>query len=238
MTNLEKKTSKTEQAVKQDIGAKMPEAEQHDKLEDKIYPIVDSMMKKVLGVRVEELSKDISDKLVRKPYFSMEIDTSLPFLRAKYIFKRSYLLQLLRRHYGNISDVAKLSGIDRRSIHRLVKPAEVRRIRADMPNPLYIRKEYLGEAISDVLSSYKKVIHPKMLREAYKSVPAMSEDIATVLPETPMSLAEAELEFEREYFKKILEETKHNMKKTAERTRLRYETLLRKIKKLQLLQTK
>jgi transcriptional regulator with GAF, ATPase, and Fis domain len=49
----------------------------------------------------------------------------LPLKRAKEewasSFERDYLIQLLKRHEGNISQAAKTAGVDRKTIHRLMK---------------------------------------------------------------------------------------------------------------------
>jgi len=240
---LEKKTSQAKPDEKMEVKQNQQNlfsgqenitstASSNQELEDKITPVIDEMMKKVMGVKLEELGKDISDKLLKRPFFHFEADITISFPKAKRAFKRAYLLQLLRRNYGNISEVAKLAGLNRRSIHRLVKPSEVDKIRKDLPHPLYVKKEYLVGAIEDVLGNYKSIIHPKMLKEVYRSVPGISEDLLKALPEKPMTLDEAEQEFERDYLKKALEENKYNLKKTAAKSKLRYETLLRKIKKL------
>ena len=36
-------------------------------------------------------------------------------------FERDYLIQLLKRHDGNISQAAKSAGVDRKTVHRLMK---------------------------------------------------------------------------------------------------------------------
>jgi transcriptional regulator with PAS, ATPase and Fis domain len=51
--------------------------------------------------------------------------TFLPFKEAKkqwvMTFERSYLQELLKKHNGNISATAKEAGVDRKTIHRLIK---------------------------------------------------------------------------------------------------------------------
>jgi DNA-binding NtrC family response regulator len=54
----------------------------------------------------------------------------LPLKRAKEewaaAFERDYVLQLLKRHDGNISQAAKSAGVDRKTIHRLMKKHGIR----------------------------------------------------------------------------------------------------------------
>lgn len=54
----------------------------------------------------------------------------LPLKRAKEewaaSFERDYLIQLLKRHDGNISQAAKSAGVDRKTVHRLMKKYEIK----------------------------------------------------------------------------------------------------------------
>ena len=90
-------------------------------IQDKVKPIIDTSMQKFLGISIKELSADISDRLKRTPLLDFKIDTSVPFKKAKQLFKEEYIKKLLQLKQGNISDVAKLANIDRRSIHRFAK---------------------------------------------------------------------------------------------------------------------
>ena len=87
-------------------------------VEKKVKPMLDDAMKRYLGITVSEIRADISDKLKRSSLLS--IDTSIPFKQAKRQFKKQYLIQLLHKHRGNISEVARIADLDRRSLHRLI----------------------------------------------------------------------------------------------------------------------
>jgi DNA-binding NtrC family response regulator len=89
-----------------------------------IEPIVEDSMKKFLGVRVKEINEDISSKLVN-PVLQVDFDTSLTFKEAKKRFKKVFITTLLQSCYGNVSKVASISGLDRRSIHRLIKKFKI-----------------------------------------------------------------------------------------------------------------
>ena len=82
------------------------------------------------------------------------------------------------------------------------------------------------------LGGYKNVIHPVKLRKAYADMGFLSQDIVNELPIRRMTLKEAEREFEREYLKKALRENGNNLSQTAKKIGIRYETLVRKMKKL------
>jgi DNA-binding NtrC family response regulator len=208
----------------------MPEEPQHKNVE----LIVDDAIKPVLGVSIGDLNKDISAKLEKSPLLPFEIDTKLRFKQAKRRFKQQFLGRLLRVSYGNISEVAKKAGVDRRSIHRIVKDAgiNVSKIREEMIKPYQIRQKAVEGVIEDVLEHYKTFIHPEKIAEVYKKVDTVSKEILDELPEKKITLKQAEEEFEREYLKKAVAENNGNVTQTARKIGLRYETLLRKMKAL------
>ncbi|MFQ5474531.1 MAG: helix-turn-helix domain-containing protein [Candidatus Nanoarchaeia archaeon] len=205
-----------------------------EKVVKQVEPVVSEVMHKFLGVSIDELNKDISAKLRKSPLTDVPIDISIPFKEAKRNFKRTYLRRLLRINYGNISEVARQARIDRRSIHRIIKDAmmDVARIREEMIKPYDVKQRVIEHVIEDVLDSYKNIIHPSKLKEVYGQVPELSKDILEGVPVESKSLKEAEKEFEREYLRKALVAYNYNLKETAEKIRIRYETLLRKIKRL------
>ncbi len=199
-----------------------------------VEQIVDDAIKPILGVSIDELNKDISEKLEKSPLLQINIDTKLNFKQAKKRFKHQFLSRLLRVTYGNISEVAKRAGVDRRSIHRHVKDAgiDVAKIREEMIKPYQIKQKAVGNVIEDVLEHYKRVIHPDRMAEVYKNVDSVSKGILDDLPEKTITLKDAEEEFEKEYLKKVLAENDGNVTVTAKKIGLRYETLHRKLKVL------
>ena len=198
-----------------------------------VKPIVDEAMHRVMGITIDELSRDISDKLKTSPLLMFDISTRPGFKKAKKEFVRRYMKKLLQINYGNISEVAKIADIDRRSIHRIVKDSDidVEKIRKEMARAYEIKQSALNEIIEDVLDNYKTVIHPDKLGVMYKNVPEFSRDILEAIPEKQLTLKDAEEEFEKEFIRKALAENGNNMTITARKIRLRYETLLRKMKR-------
>lgn len=196
--------------------------------------IVSDAMHKVLGVSISELSKDISSKLEKSPLLDFDVDTKMRFKAAKKRFKQEFLRRLLRTSYGNISMVAKRAGVDRRSIHRIVKDAgiNVSQIREEMIKPYEIKQKAVGHIIEDVVDRYKVFLHPEKIEQVYKHVGSVSKDILDELPDRQLTLKQAEEEFERIYLQKVLEENGWNATKAAKKIGLRYETLLRKLKSL------
>ena len=203
-------------------------------LEEKLKTIINSATTKTLGFSVAEVASDITTKLSQRPFIPFSIDTNTKYKLAKKQFKKAYIEKMLALHNGNISEVAIIAGTDRRSIHRLIKQLHipVQKIKTQILKPYDLKKGVVSNAIEDALEKYKTIFHPRKMVELYKSVGEVSLDIAKELPETTMTLKDAEDEFEREYLKKALAENEHNLSQTARKIGLRYETLIRKMKEL------
>ncbi len=216
---------------------KPSEEELEDVLKAKVEPIVASTMQRFIGVTIGELAKDLSAKLTKSPLIDFIIDTSVPFKQAKRTFKQDYLRKLLQINYGNVSEVARISGLDRRSIHRIIKEAriDVQEIRHEMAKAYEIRQAAIGTIIEDVLGHYREILHPTKFDAMYRAVPELSRDILENLPDDPLTLKQAEREFEEEYMRKLLKEYGRHVSDAARHAGVRYETLHRKAKKLRLI---
>ncbi len=203
-------------------------------LKEKIEPMLDESMHDMLGVTISEFGRDITDKIEKNPLIAYDIDTSLSFKAAKKLFKKQFLTIMLQNNYGNVSLVAKITGLNRRSIHRAVKELgiNVKRARKEMVKADYYRKEAVDGILKDTLDNYRRVIRPSRLEKMYRNVDKISGDIVKELPTIEMTWDDAEREFERTFINKALKENKDNISKTALKIGLRYETLHRKIKKL------
>ncbi|HLC46587.1 MAG TPA: helix-turn-helix domain-containing protein [Candidatus Nanoarchaeia archaeon] len=199
----------------------------------KVRPILESAMQKFIGITIDELAEDISSKIGKTSLLNINIDTSLPFKKAKKKFAAAYLRRLLEITYGNVSETARIAGVDRRSVHRLVKDSvNVPKIRQEMRKAYDVRQEAVGSIIEGVLEGYKGVVAVKKLDNMYRNVPEVSKEIVDQLPARQLTLSEAEEEFEKEYLLKALAESKGNVSMAARKIGLRYETLHRKVKSL------
>jgi DNA-binding NtrC family response regulator len=196
-------------------------------IEEKVKPLVSDAMQKYLGVTVRELENDIS-KTLKRPM--MDVDVSIPFKKAKKLFKKNYLARLLQGKAGNIVDAAKAAGIDRRSIHRLV--TELHIAVDDFREPLSYVRQDVQHAIDGAVKTYTSSLNPSKVKQFAKYAPTLSKDIARFMPEQPLTLTEAEREFEREYLRKALSLFDGNISKTARAIGIRFETLHRKSKRL------
>lgn len=203
-------------------------------MKEKVEPILEEAMQKFLGISISKFSDDISDKIEANPLINFEINTALSFKAAKKLFKKQFLTRIIQNHYGNISEVARIANINRRSIHRAVQELNIdlKKVRRNMLKSDYYKKEAVDSILKKTLDTYKEIIHPKKLELMYKHVPFLSEDIVKELPEKRLTLKEAEREFERQFIKKALEENNNNISRTARQIKLRYETLHRKIRSL------
>ena len=203
-------------------------------LKRKVEPLLEESMHKILGVTISEFGKDISDKIEKNPLIAYDIDPAVPFKAAKKLFKKQFLTRMLQTNFGNISAVAKKTGLDRRSVHRAIKELDIniKNIRKEMIKADYYRKEAVGGILKDTLESYKTVIRPGKLEDMYENVDKLSSEIVRELPTIEMAWDDAERMFEKQYFEKALKESKGNVSKTARKIGLRYETLHRKLKKL------
>jgi len=199
-----------------------------------VQPMVREVMNKFLGISIIELDKDISEKIGRSPLMEFSIDINKPFKECKRLVKKTYLERVLRMNYGNISEVAKTLGIDRRSVHRIIKDAgiDVESIRFEMIKPYAIQQSTMNKIIENVLKNYKTVIHPDKLKNIYSHVDDVSNDILSEVPFQVPTLKQAEEEFEKQYIELILKATNNNLKLAATKSGLRYETFLRKRKKV------
>ncbi|MEA3430063.1 MAG: helix-turn-helix domain-containing protein [Nanoarchaeota archaeon] len=200
-------------------------------IKDKIKPLLDKVTRESLGFSIEKLNEDIIDKL-EKPVLRFKIDTSIPFKIAKKDFKKQFFENLLRGHLGNISEVARISGMDRRSVHRAIKDLDINidKYREEMIRPDQYRVEVVDEAVKDSLEEFKEIINQDKLKNIYQSI--MEKDEIKHIPLREPKFDESEKEFERQYIEYALRENNHLITKTAKKIGLRYETLIRKMKSL------
>ncbi|MBW2978966.1 hypothetical protein KY304_02545 [Candidatus Woesearchaeota archaeon] len=205
-------------------------------VEKRIKPIVEKAMHNYFGITIAEIESDISDKIKHSPLIDFEINTDIPFKKAKKQFKKLYLKKLLKLKSGNISDVAKLSGLDRRSVHRLIIELKIKinQFRKEIKKQEYTKHEAVQNIVEQTVETYKSALNPIKLKEFYKHAPSISKNIAKELPKAPLPLSIAEKEFEKAYLKKALSENNNNISRTAKKIGLRFETLHRKIKSLKI----
>lgn len=205
-------------------------------LDEKVTAVIDTMTLRFLGMRVKELNKDLTEKLITTPFFDWQINTEIPYKEAKKQFKRYYLQKMLSLHLGNISEVAKKAKINRRSLHRLIDEFKINnvKIKLELIKPYDVKVSTISSVIEHTLDSYKQRLHPEKLQQMYRNVPEISQDIMLALPEATLTFSQALKEFEKKYFQKLLEE-QASVAELAKKIKIRYETLHRKLKTLGLI---
>ncbi len=202
-------------------------------IKDKVIPLIGKSMEKHWGLKIPKIEEDISDRLSQSTVDSF-IHFNLSFEDAKKKFKADFLRRELIRHRGNISQLAKYLGINRRSIHRAIKELDLEVDRLEIKSySLQIEHEkYVDNIIRSSFDQYKGLINEEKIERIYQDIPKLSKNIAFSIPDEEMTWKEAELAFEKEYFKYHLKTNKETTKQLAERVGLRPETVCRKLKKL------
>lgn len=199
-------------------------------IKEKVTPLLEETIEKNLGVKIPKLESDISDQLT-KPHFDIYVPLDLNFKEAKKSFQKEFLKRELQLHLGNVSQLAKVLGIDRRSIHRAIKDLniDVDKVRVEEPEQY---EKIVDKTIRSTLEQYKEIIHPQKMERMYEEIPKLSRNIVKFLPHKDLKWKQAEREFEKVFLKNALERNDNNFTKTAQEIGIRVETLHRKAKKL------
>jgi DNA-binding NtrC family response regulator len=198
-------------------------------------------LEKNLGLHIPKLETDLTDKLLH-PSLDIYVSPGLNFREAKKCFRKEFLKRELRFHRGNISQLSRSLGIDRRSVHRTIKDLEIDLLGfrhgvedSDKDNDKHEDKhhqEQVHHYLRSVLDNYKEIIHPQKIEQLYQDLPSLSSSISKFLPRNRLTWKEAEKEFEKLFLGDILKEFSGNIAKAANRLEIRVETLHRKAKKL------
>ena len=93
-------------------------------IKEKVSPLLEETMEKNWGITIPKIETDITDKL-RNPQMQIYFAPDLTFSSAKKVFKSEFLKKGLLQHLGNVSQLAKTLGIDRRSVHRAIKSLDI-----------------------------------------------------------------------------------------------------------------
>lgn len=203
---------------------------------EKSAPAVERALHKALGVTIKELSEDITQKLKKNPLLEFNINTTVPLRSAKKAFRKGYLEKALKSHFGDISAVARILQVDRKTIHRMISELniDINECRKALVSEDYVKEEAVGKAVIGVLKNYEHILHPSKVDEAYANTSRISEEIVKELNFSFISLKDAEKEFEREYISAALKENNNSLPKTAKKIGLSHEALYRKVRLLRI----
>ena len=190
-------------------------------------------MEKNLGITIPKMESDITDKL-KNPQMQIYIPPNLNFSAAKRKFKAEFLKKGLLQHLGNVSQLAKTLGIDRRSVHRAIKSLDidVEELRTKEENKEKYQQEAVDRTLRSTFDKYKEIIQPQKMERMYSDIPSLSRNIAKLLPSHELSWKQAEREFEKQFLGQVLKEQENDISKAAQKLKIRVETLYRKVKKL------
>jgi DNA-binding NtrC family response regulator len=202
-----------------------------DALKEKVSPLLEETMEKNWGITIPKLGSDITDDL-KNPQLNIYIPPDLNFDQAKKHFKGEFVKRELRLNKGNISQLAKLLGVNRRSIHRVIKDLSIDKKKETLLSKEDYQQDVIDKTLRSTLDQYKAIIHPQQMEKMYQEVSTLSRNIAKFIPFEELSWKEAEREFERQFLQQALREQDNNISKTAQKIDIRIETLYRKIKKL------
>ncbi len=211
----------------------MPAKNLEETIREKILPVLGSTLEKALGVSIPKIGSDISDKLAT-PLLDIYIRSDLSFNQAKKEFLNQFLRRELRTHSGNISSLARFTGVNRRTIHRAVRAFDLdtKQLRQTIATMEDDKQTAIDHTIRTTLDSYRDILAPQKMEEMYREVPTLSRSLAQLLPHQTLTWKEAEHEFEKIFVERALEKENWNIAQTARHIGIRAETLHRKIKKL------
>ena len=213
-----------------------PKLDKHDleaALKEKVTPLLEESMEKHWGITIPKIEVDITDRL-KNPQLSLYVPQNLTFQKAKKWFKTEFIKRELRLNKGNISQLAKLLGVNRRSIHRAIKELSIdKRKETELSKEGY-QQDFIDKTIRTTLDQYKTIIQPQQMEKMYQEVSTLSRNIAKFIPLEELTWKEAEKEFEKQFLSQVLKENENNVARAAAKLKIRGETLYRKIKKLEI----
>ncbi len=204
-------------------------------IKDKVTPLLEESMEKQWGITIPKLESELTDKL-KHPLLQLYVPSNLSFSAAKELFKSEFLKRELKLHAGNVSQLAKILGMDRRSVHRTIRKLgiDIKETREQIQSLEDYQKDWVDRALRSTLDQYKEIIQPQKMEKMYQEVQHLSESIAKVLPLQEITWKEAEKEFEKQFLSQALKEHNNSIKRTADAVKIRTETLHRKMKKLRI----
>ncbi|HLD40215.1 MAG TPA: helix-turn-helix domain-containing protein [Candidatus Nanoarchaeia archaeon] len=205
-------------------------------IKGKVALLLEETMEKSWGIYVPQVQSDLTDKLQHQLPIKFYIPAVSSFHEAKRKFKAEFLKNQLHLHNGNISQLAKFIGLDRRSVHRAIKGLDLHLtdLRREQPITSSPQEKLIDQTIRFTLEGYKDIIQPQKMEKMYQEVPTLSRNLAKILPHNGLTWKQAEREFEKQFLSQSLQEYRWKVAETARKLNLQPETLHRKIAKLKL----
>ena len=173
-------------------------------LKEKVSSLLEESMEKSWGLCIPKIELELSDKL-HNPHLNLYIPFNLNFHSAKKMFKTEFLKQELKLHQGNISQLAKFIGLDRRSIHRAIKEFSIDLAQSRQQEEYH--QEIIDQTIRKTLDQYKEIIQPQKMEKMYDEIPRLSKNISQFVTHQTMTWKRAEQEFEKQFLTHALKES-------------------------------
>ena len=204
-----------------------------DTIIEKVRPLIHDNIEKTWGLEIPKLEEDITSKLA-KEHSTIPIQFTLPFNQALLAFKKEFLTREIRKHH-NISFLANLIGMSRRSIHRSIKELNInvdRLSKTEQKN--YFKEQEIYQSLRKTLLEYKTLFREEKMNALYETLPNLSKSLAQELPDQrPTTWKKAKEDFEKRYLKHHIS-LGDKLKIVAKKIGIRPESLSRKIRNLNL----
>lgn len=202
-------------------------------IKGKVALLLEATMEKSWGIYVPQVQSDITDQLQAHLPAKFYIPAVSSFQEAKNKFKSEFLKNQLHLHRGNVSQLAKFIGLDRRSVHRAMKGLEIHIEKVHLEqDSLGYQEKMIDQTIRFALEGYRDIIQPQKMEKMYQEVPILSKNLAKILPHNHLTWKQAEREFEKQFLSQALHEHHWKIAEAARGLKIQPETLHRKIVKL------
>ncbi|MBT3408766.1 hypothetical protein HOK68_01540 [Candidatus Woesearchaeota archaeon] len=195
---------------------------------NQIKPVLDKALESFLGVKIDKISNEILEKLV-KNNLNIDFLDSWSLEEAKFNFKKDYLIKVLREFNGNISKASTISGIDRRTIHRLIIQfnIDIEEFR-NLPYHFSKKKidDYIKFVAGDVLKQYSLT---EKKSELIYGLP--TDELVKVIKKPFPKMEDAYDFFEYKFLVAVILKNDKVLKDVCKQLKIARETLSRKISK-------
>ncbi len=202
-----------------------------DTIIEKVRPFITENIEKTWGLAIPKLEEDITSKLA-KEQSTIPIHFSLPYAEALKAFKAEFFRRELQKHH-NISFLAKLLGVSRRSVHRSINELGIqipKKTKEEQKN--YFKEQEIYKTLREALLEYRSLFREEKMEALYDSLPNLSKTLAQELPKQDASTWKlAKRDFETRYLRHHIS-LGDKLKVVAKRIGMRAESLSRKLKVL------
>jgi transcriptional regulator with PAS, ATPase and Fis domain len=202
-----------------------------DTIIERVRPFIAQNMEKTWGFAIPKLEEDITSKLA-KEQSTIPIRFSLNYSDALQEYKKEFFRRELQKHQ-NISLLANLLGVSRRSIHRSIKelgiivPKKSKQEQKD-----YFKAQAVYKTLREALMEYRSLFKAEKMDALYETLPNLSKTIAHQLPDQKASTwKSAKHDFEIRYLRHHIS-LGDKLKDVAKKIGIRAESLSRKLKVL------